>query len=179
MPARAPTATPSAALRLARLGEALRARRLQLGVGSVAAAEAAGLSRVTLHRIERGEPSVTMAAYLAAAESIGLGIGIERDVTAAAHEAPAARPAALDARLAPAPDAMAAPAPASRIRPADHPQLRQLAWQLAPGATLTRAEALSLYERNWRHVDPDAMDAAERALLQSLVLTEGGGRLLV
>jgi transcriptional regulator with XRE-family HTH domain len=34
-----------------------------LKVSATTAAEAAGMSRMTLHRIERGEPSVTMGAY--------------------------------------------------------------------------------------------------------------------
>jgi hypothetical protein len=39
---------------------------------ATAAAEAAGMSRVTLHRIERGEPSVTPGAYLSAIDAVGL-----------------------------------------------------------------------------------------------------------
>ncbi|MFG6415730.1 helix-turn-helix domain-containing protein [Roseateles sp. DC23W] len=42
------------------LGARIRAQRQRQRVSATHAAEAAGLSRVTLHRIERGEPSVTM-----------------------------------------------------------------------------------------------------------------------
>ncbi len=43
------------------LGAGIRARRKQLRVSATAAAEAAGLSRVTLHRIERAHPPWPMA----------------------------------------------------------------------------------------------------------------------
>ena len=62
MPATAPATGEIAAARLLALGEQLRAQRKRLGVSATTAAEAAGMSRVTLHRIERGEPSVTMGA---------------------------------------------------------------------------------------------------------------------
>lgn len=71
-----------------------------------------------------------------------------------------------------------APLP-DRIVLAQYPQLRQLAWS-APGlAELTPREAFGLYERNWRHIDVSAMEANERALVESLVARLGGGHLLV
>lgn len=65
------------------------------------------------------------------------------------------------------------------VRLADYPQLKRLAWQLHGVTELSPAEALSLYERNWRHLDQGSMAPAERALVQALVGTLGGGRLLV
>jgi DNA-binding transcriptional regulator YiaG len=50
------------AAKLKVLGECIRAHREQQKVNATVLAEAAGMSCVTLHRIERGEPSVTMAA---------------------------------------------------------------------------------------------------------------------
>ena len=71
-----------------------------------------------------------------------------------------------------------APLPGT-IRLADYPQLERLAWQ-RPGLTqLSPEEALSLYERNWRHVDVQAMDAHEHALVDALARELAGGRLLV
>lgn len=105
------------------------------------------MSRVTLHRIEGGEASVTMGAYLNAMSALGLVFDVVTD------EAPRA--------------ATANALPAS-IRLADYPALARLAWH-APGLTeLTPAEALSLYERNWRHLDAEAMSEPERALLSQL-----------
>ena len=62
MPAKPPKAPTVAAEKLALLGQQIRAHRKSLRVSATATAEAAGMSRVTLHRIERGEPSVTMGA---------------------------------------------------------------------------------------------------------------------
>lgn len=159
MPARAPNPDATATARLGRLGLDIRARRKALGVSAQAAAAAAGMSRVTWHRIEGGEPSVTMGAYLNALGALGLEIHVGGAVVAPAKpEAP--------------------PVP-KRIRLADYPQLKRLAWH-APGLTeLTPAEALSLYERQWRHLDREALDAKERALLEALTQQEAKGRLLV
>ena len=42
------------------------------------------------------------------------------------------------------------------IRLADFPQLRMLAWNRPADAEVDEAEALALYEANWRFVEPDA-----------------------
>lgn len=163
MPAAAPPIPAALAAKLAALGERLRRHRKRLGVGMVAAAEAAGMSRVTLHRIERGEPSVSMGAYLSAAAALGLELEVfdplERQRPQSQAEAPRAMP--------------------ERIRLADYPQLRRLAWQMPDTTELSPEAALELYERNWRHVDRAAMAPHERELVQQLARTLGGGRLLV
>lgn len=143
---------------LAALGVGIRARRKQLRVSATAAAEAAGLSRVTLHRIERGEPSVAIGLYQRALAALGLRLQL------------------ADAQ--PAPRA-AAPQPPAQLRLADLPELHRLAWQLDPATELTPRQALDLYERNWRHLDAAAMTPHERAVLDDLVRGVGGGRLLV
>lgn len=60
-----------------------------------------------------------------------------------------------------------------RIRLADYPLLKQLAWQLQGTDALTPSEALSIYERNWRHLDLQAMEAHERNLVEALRLALG------
>lgn len=159
MPAKAPPVSEAVATRLRALGERIRAHRERQKVSATAAAESAGMSRVTLHRIERGEPSVTMGAYLSAIDAVGLRLEL-RD--------PQARPVTVDIASLP-----------ERVRLADFPQLKRLAWQLHGVAELNPADALNLYERNWRHIDQSRMEPAERALLQALVDRLGGGRLLV
>jgi transcriptional regulator with XRE-family HTH domain len=161
MPAIAPPIADQLAAALTALGQRLRARRKALGVNATTAAEAAGMSRVTLHRIERGEPSVTMGAYLSAAAVLGLAFDLLDPHTpgSKAEDEPPVLPASIVL--------------------ADYPQLKRLAWQLHDATELTPKEALDLYERNWRHVDPHAMDPRERALVKALARELGGGRLLV
>ena len=55
----------------------------------------------------------------------------------------------------------------------DYPQLKQLAWQVQGTDEVTPAEALSIYERNTRHVDIATMDARERNLIDALRLALG------
>ncbi len=65
------------------------------------------------------------------------------------------------------------------IRLVDYAQLRMLAWQRPGNDLLDDAEALALYEANWRHLDPQTMDPQEAALIERLVKEHGGGLLLV
>ena len=153
MPASAPTPSSKVAKHLLAIGSALRSHRKALGLNATETAESAGMSRVTLFRIEKGEPSVTMGAYLAASDALGLTIGLISSGARAKVPQP--------------------------IRLASYPQLKRLAWQLKATKTLTPEEALNLYERNWRHVDQKAMTARERELIESLLATFGRERLLV
>ena len=118
------------------------------------------MSRVTLHRIERGEPSVTIGAYMSASAAIGLQLDL------------------VD-RRAPRKTGPRKPVLPKRIELADYPQLKRLAWQLGELTALTPSEALALYERNWRHVEEAALDEQERELIRRLVDALGGARLLV
>ena len=162
MPAHAPPISADHAATLAMWGQRVRDARRRHGISAVAAAEAAGMSRATFHRVERGEPSVTVGAYLSAIAVVGLVVDVHAPVVAtksvdgAEHER--APGSALD-----------------RVRLEDYPQLARLAWQRSGADEVTPAEALALYERNWRHVDEAAMTPAERALVKALA----GGRLLV
>jgi transcriptional regulator with XRE-family HTH domain len=159
MPAATPPVTDAVAVKLAAIGRRIRAHRKRLGVNGTTAAEAAGMSRVTLYRIERGEPSVTMGAYIGALGALGLELDV---VDPNARAVPAAK-AALPAT----------------IRLAEYPQLKRLAWQLHGVDELTPEQALGLYERNWRHVNVDALEAHERSLVAALTSQLGEGRLLV
>ena len=153
MPAKPPPLPHTVAEQLSALGQQIRARRKALGVSATAAAEAASMSRVTLHRIEKGEPSVTMGAWCNAMAALGMDLHARTGT----QEPPAT-----------APD-RAGWIPA-RVALADYPQLRALAWQVHGTDTLTPAEALGIYERNARHLDMEAMPTHERALLDALRL---------
>ena len=155
MPAKAPPVPPAVAAQLESLGQRIRAQRERQKVTATDAAEAAGMSRVTLHRVERGEPSVTMGAYLGAMAAVGLSLQVREPEAAPASALPPV------------------------VRVDDYPALKQLAWQLPGVAELSPAQALALYERNWRHLDRERLSAPERRLIQALVDELGGGRLLV
>lgn len=151
-----PPPTPASHERLAHLGERMRVARKRQRVTMVAAAEAAGISRVTLHRIERGEPTVAVGAWVAVANALGLAFDL------------------IDANAA----VQASKLP-KKVRLRDYPQLRKLAWQLHGAGEISPREALQLYERNWRHVDRAALSESEAALIDKLSREIGGGGLLV
>lgn len=157
MPAKSPPSSIVATEQLAALGALVRARRKALKVSATALAEAAGMSRVSVHRIEQGEPSVTMGAYLNVLAALGLVF------SAAAREEPANRLAEGNPGWLPA-----------RIRLADYPALKQLAWQVQGADELTPREALDIYERNWRHLNEAALLPREQHLIEALRVALNG-----
>jgi transcriptional regulator with XRE-family HTH domain len=159
MPAPTPVLTDTITAQLQTLGGQIRAHRKALGISATAAAEAAGLSRVTLHRIEKGEPSVTLGAYASTMAALGLALGVAAPDNTAAPDTTQDRKGWIPAR----------------IRLADYPQLQSLAWQVHGTGTLSPAEALGIYERNARHVDAQAMAPHEQDLLVALKLAFGEG----
>lgn len=163
MPAKPPLPLTQSATQLQALGAQIRARRKALRVSSTAAAEAAGMSRVTLHRIEKGEPSVAAGAWANALAALGLSLVARNDEEA--HAASPGQTSGTD---------LAGWIPV-RVRLADYPQLKALAWQVHGTDTLTPVEALGIYERNARHLDTAAMTPAEQALLQALRTGLGTG----
>jgi transcriptional regulator with XRE-family HTH domain len=156
MPAKNPVVADLSADRLRALGEQIRAHRKALR-NAVTAAEAAGMSRVTLHRIEHGEPSVTIGAYLNVMAALGLDLGILEPSQAAAPDTGGGHKGWVPAR----------------VHIANYPQLKQLAWHVHGTDELTPAEALSIYTRNWRHLDLAAMEPGERELVDALRLALG------
>ena len=153
VPSPSPYTSPEQQADLERLGARLRKHRKALGVTAIACSEAAGISRVTLHRIEAGNPSVTIGAYVNVAAALGLHLVVP------ILDVPAAEP--------------------STITVGEYPGLRTLAWQTDAGTTITETEALNLYERGWRHLNQDALTEDEKAFIQHLADTYSHGRLLV
>ena len=141
------------------LGQKIRSQRKALRITATATAEAAGMSRVTLYRIEKGEASVTIGAYLNAMAALGLDFGITP------ANSPAAPPPTSD-RTGWIP---------ARIALSDYPQLRQLAWQVHGTDALTPREALDIYERNGRHLDTQALEPHEQQLIAALRLALADG----
>lgn len=152
MPAPTPVIAKTAANKLIELGKQIRAHRKMLRINATAAAEASGMSRVTLYRIEKGEPSVTMGAYCNAMMALNMDFGILTPGKPAANEIDVDHQGWIPAR----------------IHLSEYPQLKQLAWQVHGTDELTPVEALSIYERNWRHVDVQALDPHEKQLIDAL-----------
>lgn len=152
MPAKPPVIAAIITDQLIALGHQIRAHRKKLGISAITAAEAAGISRVTLHRIEKGEPAVTMGAYLNVMAVLGLSFGL---VTSTELVEP--HDVVMQEGWVPA-----------RIQLMDYPQLKQIAWQAQRIDTLSPLEAWDIYERNWRHVDEAALTVHERQLIDAL-----------
>lgn len=152
MPTSVPRLTSaSLELRVKELAQQLRQRRKALGVTVQNAAAAAGMSRDTWYRMERGETTVTIGAWFNALAVLGLrfGVGLE---TAKAEQAERALTEAIPLG----------------IPLADYPQLAALAWQMGDEVVLTPREALDVYERNARHIDDAGLTPKEEALLTNL-----------
>lgn len=158
MPAKSPPTNIAAKERLAEIAQGIRGRRLSLGISTVVAAHAAGVSRVTWHRIEKAEPSVTMGAYVGALEALGLDIKLKQVKNPGEMVANGVLPQVrTDAERVPA------AIPLQKYR-----QLRQLAWHVRDDFELTPEEAFGLYDRYRRHLNVDQMAPDELKLLRSL-----------
>jgi transcriptional regulator with XRE-family HTH domain len=156
MPAAAPPNGPKIKKLLRQLGRDIRSRRKELKLSAVTTSEAAGISRMTLNRIESGEASVTMGAYLNVISVLGIRLELrDPNLHSESFELP------------------------DKIRLAEYPQLKRLAWQLKGAAELTAKEAVNLYERNWRYVEQNKLTARERQLIKGLMAKLGRKRLLV
>lgn len=155
MPARSPKLSEFGAQQLVALGMQIRQVRKGLGINATTAAEAAGMSRVTLHRIERGEPSVTMGAYLAAMSALGLELSMARPN----HRTKPDRTP-------------------GRLWVKDFPELDRIMWHQPGVDEISRRDAFAVYERNWRYIDREALTSKELRLIAELS-KEYGGQLLV
>lgn len=63
---------PHASRQMESLGERLRNARLRRNLTSVLFAERVGVSRDTLHRLEKGDPGISLGTYLRALRVLGL-----------------------------------------------------------------------------------------------------------
>lgn len=82
MPGKAPLAFPSEEKLLAGFGERIRLARLRRRLTAVTVARRADISRPTLAKAERGDPSVTLGTYLRILAIYGL----ENDLSVVASD---------------------------------------------------------------------------------------------
>ena len=73
-----PQNDPADEQRLAALGERLRLARLRRKFSAELVAKRAGISRTTLYKVERGDPAVTVGAYLRVLAVYGLTGDLDR-----------------------------------------------------------------------------------------------------
>lgn len=66
------TLYPGALKQVLALGERLRLARLRRGISATLFAERVGVSRDTLHRLEKGDPAIALGTYLRALRVLGL-----------------------------------------------------------------------------------------------------------
>ena len=158
MPAKPPNTTSITASQLIALGQQIRTHRKILRISATTAAEAAGMSRVTLHRIEKGEPAVTMGAYVNTMTALGLNFGLIAPAEFIESHNAVNREGWIPARIC----------------LVDYPQLKQLAWQVHAAEILSPTEAWGIYDRNWRHMDVQALTVQERQLIDALCLAFEG-----
>lgn len=152
VPSAAPHPQGRSPQRLRKIGGHIRLRRQQLGVSALATAAAAGISRVTLHRIEKGAASVTLGALMNVLDALDLSLG----QLEGPEDAEAGAPTATRAET---------------IELAAYPLLQQLAWHVQGSGSLNASEAASLYARQRRRLDLEPLQPNERQLIAALNLT--------
>lgn len=87
MPRTSPLLFPSLRKQLVSIGERLRLARLRRKYSAEMVAARANITRVTLHRVEKGEPSVALGTYASVLQVLGL----QDDLNAIALEDPLGR----------------------------------------------------------------------------------------
>lgn len=161
MPAKLPHTSSAVAERIQILGGTIRAQRKNLQISAQATADCAHISRVTLHRIEKGEPSVTMGAYFTVLDALGLQIQTQSK-------------AGLGQESQAGPNTSVIP---SEIKLTEYPQLKLLAWHIHGLDALTPIEAFGIYDRNWRHLDATSLTPLEKSLIDALKRADAAGEL--
>lgn len=155
------------------LGARLRLARKRRGLSAESLANAAGITRVTLNRLEVGDPAATTLGTLT---RVLRALGMSGDLTLLARDDRVGIQMRDAHLLTPK-----KPALPKLISLKDLPHLTEAAsWHIRnKEAMLTPAEIYELYERNWRHLDPQKIVGKEAKLLQQLTKTVGKGVLLV
>jgi DNA-binding XRE family transcriptional regulator len=136
---------------LAGIGHLIMQHRKAFKITANAAAETAGISRVTLHRIEKGESTVSMGAYLNVISALDLNLHLSAK-TDMGNTANAGSVGKLPVRLS----------------LSEYPQLKELAWHVQGVDELSLVEAHSIYERNKRFLDTENLSDTEQALIELL-----------
>ncbi len=133
---------------LANVGEKVLLQRKKVKVAAESVALAAGISRVTLHRIEKGEPGVNLGAFISVLCALGMHLNLESDDGEAKQQ-----PNMIDLK---------------KIAIKDYPQLKNISWQLRDEAVLNAQEAKGIYERNEKYISFENLQPDELELIRQL-----------
>lgn len=133
-----------------KIGKAIKQERKRLNVTAEALSGASGISRVTLHRIEKGEGASSLNSYLAVVAALNL----ELTLTDTVKE---------ETRKVNQEDSIPV-----IIRLEDYPELKRLSWHITGRDYLKPFEAHAMYERNARHLDENDMTESEKLLMVNL-----------
>ena len=161
MSAKLPYASSAVTERIQIIGGTIRAQRKNLHISAQATADCAHISRVTLHRIEKGEPSVTMGAYFTVLDALGLQIQTKSKAGLGEESQAGSNTSVIP----------------SEIKLTEYPQLKQLAWHIHGLDALTPIEAFGIYDRNWRHLDATSLTPLEKSLIDALKRADAAGEL--
>ena len=132
------------------IGKTIKEERKRLNVTAEALSGASGISRVTLHRIEKGEGASSLNSYLAVVDALNLELTLAKKVKEGSRQL---NPEDFIPVI---------------IRLKDYPELKKLAWHITGRDYLKPFEAHAMYERNARHLDENDMTRAERLLMANL-----------
>ena len=132
------------------IGKAIKQERKRLSVTAEALSGASGISRVTLHRIEKGEGASSLNSYLAVVDALNLELTLAEKVKEGSRQ--------LN------PDDFIPVI----IRLKDYPELKKLSWHITGRDYLKPFEAHAIYERNSRHFDENEMAESEKLLMANL-----------
>lgn len=171
-----PTFTPvqdDNAQMLLDLGARLRMARKRRNLSAEHVAAAAGITRVTLNRLEVGEPAAATLGTLTKVMGV---LGLAGDLVLLARDDKRGHQIRDEQLLQ-----KKMPALPRLIALKDLPHLRDVAaWHIRnEDAKFTPTEAFELYERNWRYIEPHLIVGKEARLLAQMTKMVGKGVLLV
>lgn len=158
MPSSSPKTSEIAKGQLIKIGQLIREKRKALGISAIATSEASGISRVTLHRIEKGMASVTIGAY----SNVLAALNLTFNLTEINNN--------IDVSKS---DNKSGWIPV-KIKLDEYPQLKQLAWHIQGVDFLSPIEALGIYERNARFIEEEKLTDTEKDLMTSLQIAFEG-----
>ena len=130
------------------LGNTIRSERKLRGMSSQTLADMTGISRMTLYRLENGEPSVKIGAYADAIEALNLSLVLKKETVSAKAHASLALP--------------------SRINLSEYPKLQSLCWRIPYVNHISPSVAYNLYARHKHSMDSEQLTDAERDLIATL-----------